>query len=107
MNKIMTQPEKVDYILTRGCKYFGIAKADLVKNIGAKSYLWDKKRVLAYILDKHTPANIKDIQKSLGYKSHATILFHISKMEDSLSDQVYGDDKIKMVYKELIQYLEL
>lgn len=104
---IMTQPEKVEYIISGCCDYFGITKDDIARNTGSRSSIWDKKRFIVYLLFNHTPCNTTDITKYLGYKSRRNVSYHIKMLEDELSENTYGNNKTKMIYNELLSYLNL
>lgn len=102
---VMTQPEKVEYIISGCCAYFGITKEKLLSNPGSRSDIWDKKRILITILDNNTSCNSTEIAEILGYKSRATVLYHRNVLQDELSDAVYGNNKAKFIYNELLSYL--
>ena len=103
----MTQPEKIQYILKGGCDFFGMTMDDLQKKTGSRSKIWDKKRFLIPVLNDNTVCNINDIANLLGYKSHASVLYHKNTINEELSGEIYGSEKTKKVYNEFLQYLKL
>jgi hypothetical protein len=107
VNKIMTQPEKVKHILEGGCKYFGITQDDFFKKYGARSHIWEKKRYIALILLEYTACNISEVIEKLGYKQYHNANHHLKRITDELSEDVYGVKKTKMIYNELLTYLNL
>ena len=107
IGKIMTQPEKVEHIINGCCEYFGLKREDLQKNIGSRSVFWYKKRYMVVLLMDKTVLNAREIQSLLGYKERSTVVFHYENVKDELSDKVYGSQKTKMIYNELLNYLKL
>ena len=103
----MTQPEKIERIISKGCEYFGVAKAELYLKPGTRSSIWDKKRYMVLILNRYTACDYHDIAKHMGYASQHNVRYHIKAMESLISDDIYGSDKEKRVYKELLEYLDL
>ena len=107
IGKIMTQPEKVEHILNGCCEYLGLKREDLQRNNGSRSTLWYKKRYMLVLLKDKTVLSTKEIQSLLGYKQQNTVIFHYKNIKDELSDKVYGSQKTKMIYNELLNYLKL
>lgn len=105
--KIMTQPEKVKYIITKSCEYLGIDPNILPIAKGGRSKIWHKKRFVAYILSNNTILSYEEIAKLTGYCNHSLVSYHNKIMEEELSKAVYGSEKTKMIYKELMSYLKL
>jgi len=104
---VLTQPQKIDYVLTKGCEYLGLDKESLSISYTRSGSKWEKKRYLAPILYRHTVATYNEIAKLLGYKSHRSVVLHIQQVDDELTDRVYGSPKTKAIYKELLAYLNL
>ena len=105
--RIMTQTEKVDYILQGACKYFGFTLEELQIKTGSRSPIWEKKRYLIHILENYTSCNYYEIANLLGYATHVNVLYHLRRINEELSDKSYGFDKTKRVYNELLNYLQL
>jgi chromosomal replication initiation ATPase DnaA len=106
--EVMTQPEKIDYILQKSCDYFGIDRDKVQSRVGkGRSPLWPKKRFIAYVLYKHTASTIPEIVSLLGYSQYTTVFRNIKGIEEELSEEFYGNEKVKSVYKELLSYLKL
>jgi len=103
----MTQPEKIEHILNGGCEYFGITREELTKKTGSHSSIWNKKLYLVMVLYDYTVCNMTDIATYLGYSSHNTVSYHLKIKKEELSEKMYGSDKTKRVYFELLKYLEL
>jgi hypothetical protein len=104
---IMTQPEKVEHILRGSCDYFGITKEDFFKKYGARSHIWKKKKYIAHILLNHTACNMSEVIQKLGYGQYNNANHHLKQITDELSDDIYGCKKTKMIYNELLSYLNL
>ena len=105
--KVKTQPEKIDHILTGACEYFGFSMEQLQETTGTKSKIWDRKRYLIPILSNHTICNSQDIADRLGYKTKFSVIRHAKTMKEELSGKLYGSEKTKMIYNELLSYLNL
>lgn len=106
-NTILTQPQKVEYILTKGCEYFGLDKSLLKKKFSRGEGRWAMKRYLIPVLYGHTISSEEDIANLLGYKNKSNVAYHIKKMKEELSDETYGSDKTKAIYKEFLAYLNM
>lgn len=105
--RVMTQPEKVEYIISRGCEFLGITRDDFSTKDTRKSKLWYKKRFLIPILYENTSLTIREVANLIGLKNHTTILYHIKVMKEEASGELYGSKKTKQVYDELLSYLNL
>jgi hypothetical protein len=103
----MTQPEKVEYILSKSAEYFGVDKKEFADNCSNKSKLWGKKRYVSVILDEHTALSRKDISELMGYKDASNISYLIKTAKENLSGELYGSPKANMIYNELLTYLNL
>jgi hypothetical protein len=109
-NKIMTQPEKIEYILGGACDYFGINRSDLWEENGhsRRNELWGKKRYIIPLLLDYTNTSIRETGRLLGYKGgYRAIKYHYDTMKEELSGELYGSQKTKMIYTELLSYLKL
>jgi hypothetical protein len=102
----MTQPELIEYLISRGCEYLGI-KLPTPKGIGAASPDWRRKRYLIVLLSDYTILSQQEIASLLGYKQHGTVSFHYKNMKDELSDNTYSSKKSKLIYNNLLNYLKL
>jgi hypothetical protein len=49
----------------------------------------------------------KEIAEKLCYKQHSVVIYHYKNMKDDLSGEVYGSNKTKQIYNELLTYLKL
>jgi len=109
---IMTQPEKVRHIISKGCEYFGITPEELATVIQNKSgrppdSQYTPKKFIAYILLNNTALTNTRIMKEVGWANHSLVNHHCNRLKDELSDGVFGYEKTKMIYNELITYLNL
>lgn len=105
-NKIMTQPELVDYILKRGAEFLGI-DLSVVTKPHTRTPQWVCKRYLIVLLKDYTILNDEEIAKALKYRQHGTITHHYKVMKEELSEKMYGQQKTKIIYNQLINYLKL
>ena len=103
----MTQPEKVKYIIDNSCVFFGIEKGDLIINVGSRSKIWFKKRFIVAALDEFTACNQEEIAELVGYKERTNVSTHLKKFKEELSTELYGYEKTKRIYNELLSYLNL
>ena len=105
--KVMTQPEKVDYILDNSCGFFGIKRGDLTINTGSRSKIWFKKRFIVAVLDEYTACIQEEIAVLVGYRDRTNVSTHLKKIKEELSGELYGCEKTKRIYNELLSYLNL
>ena len=105
--KALTQPEKIDMIINGACDFFGITKEGLMEKRGTRSKYWEYKRYFVPLLFDHTSATHTVITKLLNYVNHSNSSQCYARMKNELSDNIYGYDKTKKVYKELLTYLNL
>jgi hypothetical protein len=106
-NKIMTQPEKIEHILNKGCDYLGIDRNNLTRKSGSRDKDWYKKRFLVPLLFDYTALSYRDIAGFLGYSNHSTPIHHYKIFKEEISGELYGSQKTKMIYTELLSYLNL
>ena len=104
---MMTQVEKVDYIMKKSCTYLGVTPDELKPRSRPKSELLMGRRFIIKTLADHTTLSFDTVANLLGYKGHSNILYHFNVINDDLSDKTYGSDKIKRLYKEYLDYLNL
>jgi len=106
-DKIMTNPEKVDYILDGICTYFGVEKKAMCNKNYSRSHIFDKKRYAMVILYDYTACSFGDIKRLLGYHAATVILYHYKNLKQELSGELYGSEKVKRTYNDLLTYLKL
>lgn len=107
--KILTQPEKIEYILSRGCEYFGINRKDLNKKIvgnNGKSSLNRARKLFFPILREATSITDKEIGALLGYSTQNMHYLKRRSTED-LSENFYGDASLRNTYQELREYINI
>lgn len=107
MNGVLTEQQKIDLIINRGCRYFGILREDLKKKAGNLSHRWKKKRFLIVVLSRYTTAKSSEITTLLGYKSQSNVCYNKRMLEEELSDDFYGNKTTKQTYKELLAYINI
>lgn len=105
--RVMTQPQKVDYILTKSAEYFGVDKKDFEVNGKNNSRIWNKKKYVALIIHDNTTCNNEEMANLLGYSGASNISYLLRTAKDEISDKSYGNLKAKMIYNELLSYLNL
>ncbi len=105
--RVMTQPEKVEYIMDKGCEFFGLTRQELVTKDYRKSKMWYKKRFILGVLSDETALSLKEIAGCVGLKNHSTILYHKRCLDEELSEEVYGSQRTKTINKEFLSYLNL
>ena len=105
--RVMTQPEKRDYILKKSSEYFGIALGESASSKAGRKDGWSKKRFISLALTEHTAYSLREIASMLGYSQHGSIIYHTKTLSNDLSDEAYADDKVKRIYNEYMSYLNL
>lgn len=104
---VMTQPKKIRHIIKKSTEYFGISEDFFFKKAGTRNNVHRIKRYIAYILSNETELLLSDIAELLGYYNKDVVSVSISKLKEELSDNFYGNNKTKMIYNELLSYLNL
>lgn len=106
--RVMTQPQKVEYILNKGCEFLGLTRDDIIEGgVGYKSAKWQKKRYLIPVLQDYTILTPTEIGRALGYCDVASLAKAREVIVRDISGELYGSKKIKLVYDELLTYLNL
>jgi len=105
--KVMTQPEKIDYILSRSAEYFGVDKNQFHLKCTKGDRLWGKKKYVALVLDDNTILSRQEMSKLLGFTNGNNVSYWLKTTREELSDKFYRNDKSKMFYNELLTYLNL
>ena len=105
--EVMTQPERVEYIIDKGCEYFGVDKKDLISPNRGRSAMGGKKRYLSMVLSEYTVLNVPEITELLSYSSPQNVYRNILGLKQELSEELYGCEKTKRIYNELLSYLNL
>ena len=59
------------------------------------------------ILNEYTICDMRDIADCVGYKRPENAAYHLKRMKEELSEDMYGCAKTKMIYNELLKYLKL
>ena len=106
-NKIMTQPELVSHILKNGAEFLGIDLSLKKEKAYTRSPQWERKRFLIVILKDYTILNDHEIARALNYKQHGTVIYHYRNTKEELSEEIYGQQKTRTIYNQLINYLKL
>ena len=104
----MTQTEKIEHILNSTCTYFGLDRETISnpKRSDKSTRSIYSKFVIKALIDNTTLPNI-GVARILGYKTHGNVSHHYNEMTDNLSGEFYGSDKIRRLYKEYLNYLNL
>ncbi len=93
-------------IISKSAKFFGVTVSQLTE----KTNRWvivRHRKVIAYVLRQHTPLSFKRIADMLGYKNHATVLYHIGRARTETSDTIFKDALTKAEYFNLLNHLNL
>jgi len=96
----MTQPELIQYIVTEGCKYLGIKYP--IEDYGVKN-----RKYIIMALRTYTLATYLEIARLLSFQGYLVVLKAHRRIEDELSDNVYGYEKTKLIYNNFLTYLKL
>ena len=93
-------------IINKSAKFFGVTVGQLTENTN-RWVIVRHRKVIAYILRQHTPLSFKRIADMLGYRNHATVLYHIKRARTETSDTIFKDDLTKKEYFQLLNHLNL
>ncbi len=103
----MTQAEKIAYIINKSCMYFGVTPDELRPHHNPKTeYVTDRRFIIKALSDNTTLSHLQ-IAKLLGYKQDHNVRYHYNVLNNDLSNEVYGSEKTKRLYREYITYLNL
>ena len=105
--KIMTQPEKAEHIIVKGCEYFGLSRDKLIQPKSGGGGTATKRKYLSLVLSEHTICDGVEITALLGYSSTQNVYRNIKALKEEISEELYGVDKTKRIYNELLSYLNL
>ena len=104
----MTQPQKIDYIIEKTAEYFGLSVVELTKaRGGGRTSAHRKKMYLSLILYNNTETTMKEISERVGYYDKNTISRKLKYIKEELDPAYDGYAKTKMIYKELLEHLNL
>jgi chromosomal replication initiation ATPase DnaA len=109
MNAIQgARKEKVEAIINGFCGYYGVKSNELCEPAqGRKGILWRQKRFLVPLLYDFTDLNFEEIRITLGYKSYTMVNYNYKTIKNELSGELYGSEKTKLIYSELLKFLQL
>jgi len=74
---------------------------------GTRSVYWNEKRYFVPLLYDFTNARHTEIRDILGYRTASNVSACYARMKNELSEDMYGFDKTKRVYNELIEFINL
>lgn len=105
MSSVLTQPEKIKLILEKSAQYFGVTVDELTRKQVKKGKVSPHKKLVIPILFDNTNLTGVKIGELMGYRDHVTANHHYRNMRDELSDETYGNERTKKLYKELVQFI--
>jgi len=101
----MTQAEQIDKAISGAAEYFGFAKEDLLQAHGSRAEIWKYRRYLVAVLLNNFDITHGAVARLLNYKTPQTVAWHYKRIQDELSDTVYGYDLVKKTYRQLIEHI--
>lgn len=107
-NKELTKADSIaaEYIIRGLCGYYGIDKHEL-RIRHRNSNLVRRRKFAAKLLRTYTDCTLEQMASILGYRNHATILYHLKVIDEQLSNNFYGYVETKTEYKQLLKHLKL
>jgi len=100
----MTLTEQIDYIIDGVCDFWDIPRKELLK----KNNIMARRRQYAIMLIRdYTAASQKEMANAVGLTQSNSAYKAIVSMEEKLSNQPWGDSRMRRIYESLIRYLEL
>jgi len=104
----MTQPEKIEHILRGSCEYFGKTREEILQSgNNGRSKIWEIRRYILSVLLNYTTLKDWEIANMLGLKNRVTVFYHYKNFTEEISGELYGSQKTKLIYNELLSYLNL
>ena len=95
-----------DYIVNGVCDFYNISRDELRIRNRAKEIVRKRKMVIK-LLNRYTKKSTTFIALHLGFRNHATVIYHLKAINDELSDNFYGYSDTKKEYRELVKFLRL
>jgi len=100
VNKKLT----TEYVINSICEFYNISKKEL--NIRRRDQMLVRRRSFTIkILRDYCSLSTNKIAITLNYNNHATILYHLRKVNDYLSNEFYGYREYKKEYNQILNYL--
>lgn len=96
--------EKEDYIINGLCNFWGIQKRDLLKK---NNSLASRRGYAAILLRDYANMGQEEIGGCLGYSNHSSVTKLLTNMDQKLSEEFWGDSRMRAVYKNIVKYLNL
>jgi len=108
INKGLAKSDSIsaEYLIGGLCDYYGINRDELIIRRRNRN-LVIRRKLAAKLLSTYTDCTLEQMATILGYKNHATILYHLRAIDEQLSNNFYGYLETKTEYKQLLKHLKL
>jgi chromosomal replication initiation ATPase DnaA len=102
--KNMTVQQQSDYILDGVCDFWEISRKELLKknNVTAR-----RRRYAAALMRDYASMSQEDMASVLGYENHSNLNTSLKRLDEKMSEESWGDSRMRAIYKNLIKYLNL
>jgi chromosomal replication initiation ATPase DnaA len=102
--KEMTAKQQSDYIIDGVCDFWEIDRKELLKkNNGVAG----RRRYAAVLMRDYASMSQEDMASVLGYENHSNLNRALKRMDEKLSEESWGDSRMRAIYENLIKYLNL
>jgi chromosomal replication initiation ATPase DnaA len=106
LNPTVKKSVSPDYIIDGLCQYYNTTREKISLRFRGPETI-KKRQLLVRLLDQHSNCTQDEIAELLGYTNHTTVIHHLKKMADYMSDEFYGYDDMKKSYNQLLKHLKL
>jgi len=108
---IIRKQDRINYIVTGACDYWGITREELCKPIPPHNFKKGvRKKMVMHLLYYVADCSLKDVASALGYKS-STSLNYISNAKQTVNDcmkpRTFIEKDILAEYKQILKHLQL
>jgi chromosomal replication initiation ATPase DnaA len=102
--KEMTAKQQSDYIIDGVCDFWEIDRKELLKkNNGVAG----RRRYAAALMRDYTDMTQDEMAKALGFENHSNLNTSLKRLDEKMSEESWGDSRMRAIYKNLIKYLNL
>ena len=100
----MNKQEQTDYILDGLCDFWGIPRKALLNKSNA---IANKRGYACVLLRDYINMTRTETARIMGYTNHSSVSTVLQKMDENLSSEPWGDSRMRAVYKNIKEYLNL
>lgn len=97
--------ERAEYIIEGSCRFFGDRIEDVRRRVNTGAVV-SHKRYISKLLYDFALLSHDDIGDYVGL-TRSSVTIGLQKLNEQLSDQMFGDPRVKTIWASLVAYLKL